>query len=75
MNKQFMAKMLQAKQIEYQALKEVLPESIVGRITKLENELVDIAKEYFMTMMQAEQNEPQASKKPSDTKVHKVTIE
>lgn len=74
MNKQFMVKMIQAKQLEYQALKEVLPENTVDRITKMENDLADIAKECFMTMMREDMDEAQ-NEKQSDNKIHKVTIE
>lgn len=75
MNKQFVVKMMQAKQMEYQALKEIMPESMVNRIENLENEFVAIAKEYFMSMMNDTSKGTASSTKASDTKVRKVTIE
>jgi hypothetical protein len=75
MNKQFVVKMMQAKQMEYQAIKEIMPECMVNRIENLENEFVAIAKEYFMTMMNDTSKGTNSSTKASDTKVRKVTIE
>ncbi|MDF2908782.1 MAG: hypothetical protein K0R34_4103 [Herbinix sp.] len=75
MNKQFVVKMMQAKQMEYQAIKEIMPECMVNRIEDLENEFVAIAKEYFMTMMNDTSKGTNSSTKASDTKVRKVTIE
>jgi hypothetical protein len=75
MNKQFVVKMMQAKQMEYQALKEIMPECMVNRIENLENEFVVIAKEYFMSMMNGSSKGSDSSAKASDTKVRKVTIE
>lgn len=75
MNKQFVVKMMQAKQMEYQALKEIMPESMVNRIEHLENEFVAIAKEYFMSMMNDTGKGTASTTKASDTKVRKVTIE
>jgi hypothetical protein len=75
MNKQFVVKMMQAKQMEYQALKEIMPECMVNRIENLENEFVTIAKEYFMSVMNDTSKSADSSTKASDTKVRKVTIE
>ncbi|MDF2908351.1 MAG: hypothetical protein K0R34_3672 [Herbinix sp.] len=75
MNKQFVVKMMQAKQMEYQALKEIMPECMVNRIENLENEFVAIAKEYFTSMMKDTNKGTASSTKAPDTKVRKVTIE
>ncbi|MDF2905209.1 MAG: hypothetical protein K0R34_530 [Herbinix sp.] len=75
MNRQFVVKMLQAKQMEYQAFKEIMPECMVDRIKNLENEFVAIAKEYFMSTMNDAKTDTEASSKTSDVKVRKVTIE
>ena len=75
MNKQFVVKMMQAKQLEYQALKEIMPECLVNRIAHLENEMVAIAKELFVSMMKDSKEETTTSTKNSDNKVRKVTIE
>jgi len=50
MNKQFVNKMLQAKQLQYEAFKEIMPEPMVKKIESLGNELVEIGKEYFMSV-------------------------
>lgn len=75
MNKEFMTKMMQAKQLEYEALKEVMPEAMVNRITKIENELIDFGKEFFMTMMANTNNDNHSSDTDSKSKARKVTIE
>jgi len=74
MNKQFVLKMMQAKQLQYQALKEVMPEALLNRIAKIENELMDLGKECFMAMMNNPSGD-QAANSKSKSKVQKVTIE
>lgn len=75
MNKQFVHKMVQAKRLEYQALKEVMPERMVKRITKLENELMDFGKEFIMTIASETQKESHEAASDTKSKTHKVTIE
>ncbi len=75
MNRQFIVKMMKAKQMEYQALKEIMPECMVNRIENLENEFVVIAKEYFLSAMEDTGKASDTSQSASDTKVRKVTIE
>jgi len=45
MNKQFVSKMLQAKRLEYEAFREILPESLARRVENLERKLVNIVRE------------------------------
>lgn len=76
MNKQFVVKMMQAKQLEYEALKEVLPESMVKRVEKLESELAETAMELFMAMSKdTSTTKSNSSKNDTNSKVRKVTIE
>jgi hypothetical protein len=77
MNKQFVIKILQAKQLQYEALKEIIPEPMVTRITKIEDELLELGKEYFMTAGCRTQNEEHTGQTgtKTKTKAHKVTIE
>lgn len=75
MNKQFVFKMMQAKQLEYQALKEIMPEQVVNRIKKIEKEVLDIGKEYFMTVMSDSKKDNQTTASDTKSKTHKVTIE
>lgn len=45
MNKEFVKKMLQAKKLEYEALEEILPDSIKEKRKKIVSEFKDIIKE------------------------------
>jgi negative regulator of genetic competence, sporulation and motility len=78
MNKEFMKKMIQAKQLEYEAFKEILPEPAAKRIAKLETELLEFGKEYFMTVMfdgKGANKEAKNTASDANGKVRKVTIE
>lgn len=75
MNKEFVTKMLQAKQMEFQALKEILPENLVNRIEKLEYEIVDIAKEYFTSIPTDKLDKYKTKASSAENKTRKVTIE
>ncbi len=75
MNKQFVIKVLQAKQLQYEALKEIMPENIVNRIESLENELLAIGKEYFMKVVINLSNNKNKSTSETKASVRKVTIE
>jgi hypothetical protein len=74
-NKQFVIKVLQAKQLQYEALKEIMPENIVNRIESLENELLAIGKEYFMKVVINLSNNKNKSTSETKASVRKVTIE
>lgn len=75
MNKGFVVKMMQAKQLEYQALKEILPEPIVNRISKLEQEFLEIARECVMSGMMNEGVGHTQSKSNGKAKTRKINIE
>lgn len=75
MNRQFVMKMMQAKQLEYEALKEIMPDPLVNRISSLERELIDFGKEYFMTVVCADKKENPSSEQEPKPKTRKVTIE
>ena len=75
MNKQFMIKMMRAKQLQYQALKEVIPEYMINKITKLESDLLEVGKEFITIIMSEKQEEHKATASDTKSKVHKVTIE
>jgi hypothetical protein len=72
-----MVKMLQAKKLQYEAMKEIMPPGLTDRFEKLENELLDIGKEFFMAAMsEAEESKPsQTSEKEENNRTKKVTIE
>lgn len=75
MNRQFVRKMAQAKRLEYEALKEVLPEKVAKRVTKLEGELMDFGKEFFMAVLCDDQKDGTKSDSEAKPKTRKVTIE
>jgi hypothetical protein len=73
MNKKFVTKMMQAKQLQYEALKEIMPEKVAVKVERLENELLDIGKEYIMAVINTKNDKPDNQDKGSKTR--KVTIE
>lgn len=78
MNKQFLLKMAQAKQLQFEALKEIMPDRLVEKIDNLENEIIDIGKEVILaTMMDSKQTKEKQSKEDEKRtkKAQKVTIE
>ena len=75
MNKEFIIKILQAKQLQYEALKEVMPENMLNRIVNIENELLAIGKEYFMKVIINPSNNDNESTSDTKASIRKVTIE
>jgi endo-alpha-1,4-polygalactosaminidase (GH114 family) len=75
MNKEFIIKILQAKQLQYEALKEVMPENMLNRIVNIENELIAIGKEYFMKVIINPSNNDNESTSDTKASIRKVTIE
>jgi hypothetical protein len=73
MNKIFIEKMMQAKCLQYEALKEIMPEKMVNRIRSIENELIDIGKECIANIMANSANNKAASE--TKTGVRKLRIE
>lgn len=75
MNKQFVVKMMQAKKLQYEAFKEIMPEPMANRIIKLENEIFEIGKEYFMSGVYEASKNQQNESSETKAKTRKVTIE
>ncbi len=75
MNKQFIVKMMQAKQLQCEALKEIMPQKVVDRIEKLEMEFIDLTKEFVMNSGNFTQKEKHKSDSDQPSKINKVTIE
>ena len=75
MNKEFIIKILQVKQLQYEALKGVMPENILNRIENIENELLAIGKEYFMKVIINPSNNNNESTSETKANIRKVTIE
>lgn len=74
MNKQFVIKLMQAKQLEYEAFKEIMPEKMTNRVNKLRDELMEVAVECFKAYRGAGDNY-QESENGEKTRVNKVSIE
>lgn len=74
MNTTFITKMLRAKKLEYEAIKEIMPECVKGRWEEKERNLKDTFKEVALEFIKEEtkhtmeQNEEDAAKKTK--KVH-----
>jgi hypothetical protein len=75
MKREFVIKMMKAKKLQYEALKEIMPEKMIHKIAELENEIIDIAKEYVMSEFTETKCKTDASEEAASKKVHKVTIE
>ena len=75
MNKEFIIKILQVKQLQYEALKGVMPENILNRIENIENKLLAIGKEYFMKVIINPSNNNNESTSDMKSSIRKVTIE
>ncbi|MBB2184405.1 hypothetical protein H0486_16110 [Lachnospiraceae bacterium MD1] len=75
MNKAFIIKMMKAKKMQYEALKEIIPEKMVNKISDLENEVIDLVKEYAMSEFTETKCKNNTSEETASKKVHKVTIE
>lgn len=74
MNRAFMVKILQAKHLEYEALKEIMPECMVMRVKKFEEELLEVAMDYFKAACQKADKE-NAPEDAAKSRVNKITIE
>jgi hypothetical protein len=75
MNKQFVQKILQAKQLEYEALKEIMPEKIVNQLDALEDELLEYAREYFRAVVRNKANQEGETSPKTMQGIRKVTIQ
>lgn len=53
-NKEFVKKMIKAKKLEYEAIKEVLPEEIKEKVDNLEIEAMDIIKDIAIEILKEE---------------------
>lgn len=51
MNKEFIKKMMQAKKLGYEALKEIMPEEMKNRVDSIEKEVFDLLKDIAVEMI------------------------
>lgn len=76
MNRTFAVKMMQAKKLQYEAMKEIMPEALAKRVTSLENEIFELGKEFFMSAMTGTGESSQSEEMDNTVnKPHKITIE
>ncbi len=75
MNREFVKKMIQAKKLEYEALKEIMPEKLENRISGLEHDMMDIMKECVISGFTGYENNKNKSDEPTEKKIKKVNIE
>lgn len=75
MKREFAVKMIRAKKLEYEALKEILPEKVVNRMDKMEAEMIDIVKQCVMTGFSDHAAGKRESNEPGGKKTKKVNIE
>lgn len=68
MNKQFVKKMIMAEMLKYEAIKEVLPESIKEKVEKLERKSVEFIKDIAIDIAKE-------SPKRSESKAKKVEVD
>lgn len=57
MNKVFMKKLLQAKRLQYEAIKEIIPEKMKDRIDTFEKEAFELIKDIVIEMIKDETKE------------------
>lgn len=68
MNKEFAKKIIRAKMLEYEALKEIMPNSIKNKIDDIEKEAINLFKEVAIDLLQDEVKAKKENKK-SVTKI------
>lgn len=75
MNKEFLKKMMKAKMLEYEAIKELIPSNMKDKIESCEKELMDTFKDIALEMIMEEKDS--YSNKSDDTKrkVKKIGVE
>ena len=57
MNKEFAKKMIKAKRLEYEAIKEVMPEGLKSRIDSFEKEAFTLIKDLAIEILSEDVNE------------------
>lgn len=75
MNHEFVVKIMQAKKMEYEAIKEILPDKLLKHIDKLEIDMIDIMKELAISGFEDKGNNKSKSGVSKEKKIKKVEIE
>lgn len=70
MNKEFIKKLIKIKKLEYEAIKEILPDKVKEKVDSFEVEAINLAKEVAIELLKEDTQEQTNSKK-----VNKIIIE
>jgi len=55
MNKEFVKKIIKAKKLEYEAIMEIMPDTVKKRAEKFEKDAVDLSKEIILELIKGEE--------------------
>lgn len=75
MNKSFVKKIIKAKVLEYEAIKELIPKSIQNKMEFIENELVDTFKDIALEILMEEKTNNKETDLSDKRKAKKVSVE
>jgi len=66
MNKEFINKMIKAKRLEYEAIKEIMPESIKNRIDSFQEEAFNFIKDVAIEIIKEDMHDRNTTKNKCD---------
>ena len=72
MYREFMKKMIKAKKLEYEAIKEILPDSVKGKVAEAEKNAIDLFKDIALDIMT---EEVKNGKQEGEREVKKVRVD
>lgn len=72
MNKEFVKKIIKAKRLEYEAIMEIMPDTVKKRAEKFQKDAVDLSKEIILDLIKDE--EFMNSKKSEDNEKNENLI-
>lgn len=72
MYREFMKKMIKAKKLEYEAIKEILPDSVKGKVEEAEKNAIDLFKDIAVDIMT---EEVKNGKQEGEREVKKVRVD
>lgn len=75
MNREFVVKMMKAKKLEFEAIKEIMPEKMASQISELEKVMLELVKECILSELTKEEADEGKYRKSTDKKVQKVVVE
>lgn len=75
MNREFVVKMMKAKKLEFEAIKEIMPEKMASQINDLEKVMLELVKECILSELTEEEADEPIYRKSTGKKVQKVVVE